>query len=554
MVFAALATPAADPRPPRGRPLLPGPPAPSSSGDIVGARHVAARARENALRTLGFAGSAVVVLGVVMFLLTNNAAFVETFLSWEQIRRSASDIIHAFWLNLWIALASEALILVVALSLALVRAAPGRAMAPLRFLAIAYIDVFRAIPLIILLYLVAFGIPIAEIPVLSDLPTPWLVVIALTVTTSAYVAEVFRSGIETVHWSQTAAAKSLGFSTTQTWFYVVVPQAFRRVLPPLLSYFIGLQKDTALVLVVGAIDAFGMAKIYAGNYFNLSSVTFVAIVFILATIPQTRFVDYLIATAGAQDGRPRALMALLEIDAVRKCYSDDEVLKGVSLSVDSHEVVCLIGASGSGKSTLLRCINGLETIEGGEIRFEGDVVSGPGVNFVELRRQIGLVFQSFNLFPHMSVMRNVTIAPIKIGGVSRAAAEERARILLRRVGLEEKANAYPDQLSGGQQQRVAIARAMAMEPKVLLLDEITSALDPELVNEVLRLVRDLAEQGMTMVIATHEMSFAREVANTVCFLHDGQILEMGPPAQIFEAPREKRTQTFLRGVLEAGTI
>ncbi|HKP09827.1 MAG TPA: amino acid ABC transporter ATP-binding protein [Gaiella sp.] len=247
-------------------------------------------------------------------------------------------------------------------------------------------------------------------------------------------------------------------------------------------------------------------------------------------------------------------MALLEIDAVRKCYSDDEVLKGVSLSVDSHEVVCLIGASGSGKSTLLRCINGLETIEGGEIRFEGDVVSGPGVNFVELRRRIGLVFQSFNLFPHMSVMRNVTIAPIKIGGVSRSAAEERARVLLRRVGLEEKANAYPDQLSGGQQQRVAIARAMAMEPKVLLLDEITSALDPELVNEVLRLVRDLAEQGMTMVIATHEMGFAREVANTICFLHDGQILEMGPPAQIFEAPREKRTQTFLRGVLEAGTI
>jgi polar amino acid transport system ATP-binding protein len=247
-------------------------------------------------------------------------------------------------------------------------------------------------------------------------------------------------------------------------------------------------------------------------------------------------------------------MALLEIDAVRKCYSDDEVLKGVSLSVDSHEVVCLIGASGSGKSTLLRCINGLETIEGGEIRFEGDVVSGPGVNFVELRRRIGLVFQSFNLFPHMSVLRNVTIAPIKIGGVSRSAAEERARVLLRRVGLEEKANAYPDQLSGGQQQRVAIARAMAMEPKVLLLDEITSALDPELVNEVLRLVRDLAEQGMTMVIATHEMGFAREVANTICFLHDGQILEMGPPAQIFEAPREKRTQTFLRGVLEAGTI
>jgi polar amino acid transport system ATP-binding protein len=248
------------------------------------------------------------------------------------------------------------------------------------------------------------------------------------------------------------------------------------------------------------------------------------------------------------------LKALIEIDGVHKRYEHDEVLKGVSISVDRHEVVCLIGASGSGKSTLLRCVNGLETIEQGEIRFDGDVVSGPGVNYVRLRRRIGLVFQSYNLFPHMSVMRNVTIAPIKIGGVSRLEAEERALALLRRVGLEEKASAYPDQLSGGQQQRVAIARAMAMEPAVLLLDEITSALDPELVNDVLRLVRDLADQGMTMIIATHEMGFAREVANTVCFLDNGQILEMGPPEQIFESPHEKRTQAFLSSVFEAGRI
>jgi polar amino acid transport system ATP-binding protein len=248
------------------------------------------------------------------------------------------------------------------------------------------------------------------------------------------------------------------------------------------------------------------------------------------------------------------MTALLEIDNVHKRYGIHEVLKGVSLFVDSHEVVCLIGASGSGKSTLLRCINGLETIEGGEIRFEGDVVSGAGVDYVELRRRIGLVFQSYNLFPHMSVMRNVTIAPMKIGGLSRAEAEQRAQTLLERVGLAEKATAYPDQLSGGQQQRVAIARSMALEPKVLLLDEITSALDPELVNEVLRLVRDLAQHGMTMVIATHEMSFAREVANTVCFLDDGQVLEMGPPAQIFENPQEKRTRAFLSRVLAAGTL
>jgi polar amino acid transport system permease protein len=273
-----------------------------AGGEIVASRRLAARAREKAHRTLGYALASLIVLALTLFLLTNDAAIIETFLSWDQIRRSAKDVLRAFWLNLWIALVAECAILVVALSLALIRLSPSRAMAPLRMLAIAYIDIFRAIPLVILLYLVAFGIPIAEVPVLSDLPTPWLIVIGLTTTTSAYVAEVFRAGIESVHWSQTAAAKSLGFTTTQTWGYVVVPQALRKLFPPLLSYFIGLQKDTALVLVVGAVDAFGQAKIYAGNYFNLSSVTFVAMVFIAATIPQTRFVDYLVARQARKTG------------------------------------------------------------------------------------------------------------------------------------------------------------------------------------------------------------------------------------------------------------
>lgn len=273
-----------------------------SGGDIVAARHVAARSCETARRAAGYALAALVLLGLLLFLLANNAAIVQTFLSWEQIARSAANVLRAFWLNVWIALVSEAIILVFALTLALIRLSPSRAMAPLRWLAIAYVDVFRAIPLIILLYLVAFGIPIAGIPLLSDLPTTWLIVLGLTITTSAYVAEVFRSAIESVHWSQTAAAKSLGFSTFQTSRYVVVPQAVRRVIPPLLSYFIGLQKDTALVLVVGAIDAFGQAKIYAGNYFNLSSVTFVAIIFIAITIPQARLVDYLLAREARKTG------------------------------------------------------------------------------------------------------------------------------------------------------------------------------------------------------------------------------------------------------------
>lgn len=273
-----------------------------SSGDIVGARHLAARAREKAQRTLGGTFASLLLLALVLFLLTSNAAIVQTFLSWGQMRRSATDVIQAFWLNVWIACVSEVIILVFALTLALLRLAPGRAIAPLRWLAVAYVDTFRAIPLIIVLYLVAFGIPIANVPVLSSLPTPWLIIIGLTLTTSAYVAEVFRAGIESVHWSQTSAAKSLGFTTTQTWMHVVVPQALRRVVPPLLSYFIGLQKDTALVLVVGAIDAFGEAKIYAGNYFNLSSVTFVAFLFIAVTIPQTRLVDYLLAREARRTG------------------------------------------------------------------------------------------------------------------------------------------------------------------------------------------------------------------------------------------------------------
>jgi polar amino acid transport system ATP-binding protein len=239
---------------------------------------------------------------------------------------------------------------------------------------------------------------------------------------------------------------------------------------------------------------------------------------------------------------------------VEKRFGVIEVLRGLDLMVDEHQVVCLIGPSGCGKSTLLRCINGLESIQGGEIRLEDDRVSGPGVDINWLRREVGIVFQSFNLFPHMSVMENVTLAPIKVLGLGRAEAEERAMKLLTRIGLEAKARDYPDRLSGGQQQRVAIVRALAMEPKLLLLDEITSALDPELVSEVLNIVRDLAHQGMTMLLATHEMGFAREVASKVCFLYGGVVHEEGPPEQIFGDPRDERTRAFLKRIIEAGRL
>ena len=247
-------------------------------------------------------------------------------------------------------------------------------------------------------------------------------------------------------------------------------------------------------------------------------------------------------------------MAFLEILDVEKEFGPIKVLRGVNLKVDEHQVVCLIGPSGCGKSTLLRCINGLEKIQGGEIRLMDDRVSGPGVDLDKLRQNVGIVFQSFNLFPHMSVLENVTLAPLKVLGLSPDEAEARAVGLLKRIGLEAKAREYPDRLSGGQQQRVAIVRALAMEPKVLLLDEITSALDPELVSEVLAIVRDLAAQGMTMLLATHEMGFAREVASKVCFLFEGVVHEEGPPAQIFGDPKEERTRGFLKRIIEAGRL
>ena len=242
----------------------------------------------------------------------------------------------------------------------------------------------------------------------------------------------------------------------------------------------------------------------------------------------------------------------LEIRNVEKEFGPVKVLRGVNLSVGEHQVVCLIGASGCGKSTLLRCINGLEKIQGGEIRLMNDRVSGPGIDLNRLRRNVGIVFQSFNLFPHMSVLENVTLAPLKVLQVDRAEAEAKAMALLKRIGLEAKAREYPDRLSGGQQQRVAIVRALAMEPKVMLLDEITSALDPELVSEVLNIVRDLATQGMTMLLATHEMGFAREVASKVCFLYEGVVHEEGPPAVIFGDPKQERTRAFLKRIIEAG--
>ena len=246
--------------------------------------------------------------------------------------------------------------------------------------------------------------------------------------------------------------------------------------------------------------------------------------------------------------------SLLRIEDLHKSFGDKKILDGIDLEVAAHEVVCIIGASGSGKSTLLKCVNLLEPVDSGRVFVEGAEITARGVDVDQTRQRIGIVFQSFNLFPHMTVVRNITLGPRDALGLEKKEAEGRAEALLERFGLIEKRDEYPDRLSGGQQQRVAIVRALAMRPRLLLLDEITSALDPELVGEVLTLVKELVGEGMTMLIATHEMGFARDTANRVCFLDDGRILEEGPPQQIFSAPENPRTQRFLQRVIAAGRL
>ena len=257
---------------------------------------------------------------------------------------------------------------------------------------------------------------------------------------------------------------------------------------------------------------------------------------------------------GSATGSPTHDSPVLQLTGVVKSFGTTRVLDGIDLTVGHGDVITLIGASGSGKSTLLRCVNLLEPIDDGVILLDDVDIAEPGIDADPIRRRIGMIFQSYNLFPHMNVTDNVAIGPRKVLGTDKATARRDARAMLTRLGLAERADAYPDQLSGGQQQRVAIARSLAMQPEVMLLDEITSALDPELIGEVLDVVRDLKAGGMTMLFATHEMAFAREISDRVCFLHRGQILEDGPPEQIFGAPAEPRTREFLQRVIDAGRL
>ena len=518
---------------------------------LVPARRAAAAGREEAHIAMGYAVAAMIVAGLLLLAFASNAGITQTFFTASAWRQSFPQMIRAFWTNIWVALVAQVLVLLFGLLLAVMRMLPGRAGAPLRLIALVYCDIFRAVPAIVTILLIVFGLPLA-LPTTAHWQTAWLGVIALTLTYSAYVAEVYRAGLSSIHPSQSAAARSLGLSHAQTLRTVLIPQAVRRVIPPLLNDFISLQKDTALLFAAGILEVLGTASLWESKLFNLAPVTLAA--FVLHRHHHPAGALHRLPHRARRPTARTTLMPFLEIKDVHKAYGLHEVLKGVSLNVERHEVVCLIGASGSGKSTLLRCVNALEEISAGEICIDGDTVSGAGVDLNVLRRDVGIVFQSYNLFPHMSVLENITLAPTRVGQQSKKDARERAMMLLESVNMAEKARAYPDALSGGQQQRVAIVRALAMQPRVLLLDEITAALDPELVGEVLEIVRQLAEAGLTMLLATHEMGFARDVASQVCFLDAGCILERGRPQDIFENPREPRTQQFLSRVVQAGRL
>ena len=364
------------------------------------------------------------------------------------------------------------------------------------------------------------------------------------------MAEVFRSGIESVHPSQWLSAHALALSRGQTLRHVVVPQAVRRVVPPLLNDFVSLQKDTALVASVSIFDALFTARDYANYNFNYTPYVVVACFFVAMTVPLARLCDWL---AGRVARRERAggVMStpVVEVRGLRKAYGDRVVLDDVSLTVEAGDVVCLIGSSGSGKSTLLRCLDLLEDIDDGVIEFEGREISDPLVDPREVRQSIGMVFQAYNLFPHLSVLANCTLAPRKVHGTSKAEAEATARELLDRFGLGEHVDKHPDRLSGGQQQRAALVRALCTSPRLLLLDEITAALDPELVGDVLDIVRDLAARRHDDGAGDPRDDVRPRDRHPVCFLDGGRIIESGPPEQVLVAPEQARTREFLRRVL-----
>ncbi len=512
------------------------------------------------------------------------------------------DFSPSLLLGAWVTIKLTCISMIGALQLGLmIGLARNSTLALSRVTARIFIDFVRGTPLLLQIFYIYYALPMIGI----ELPAFEAGVIALSVNYSAYLAEVFRAGIQAIPHSQKEAAQSLNMSGFLVMRRVVLPQALRIVIPPIGNYFIALFKDSALVSVISVADLMRSGQLIASTTFKHFEIfTFVAILYLLISYPVAWFVNSLEQRfkIGAENkpilpewlrqhfaplfrfsldrkregdlpdpqrlsivkdkSEPLSKNArakpppIIEMKGVTKRYFNYTVLADIDLSIHSGEVVVILGPSGSGKSTLLRAINQLETIDGGSLRVKGHELGREkdGTHDVEsnavkrVRSAVGMVFQQFNLFPHMTVLENIIEAPVHVKGTPRLLAEKQAMDLLAKVGLSEKASSYPFRLSGGQQQRVAIARALAMQPEIMLFDEVTSALDPELVGEVLRVMRQLAAEGVTMVVVTHEMGFAQDVADRVIFLADGKVVEDSTPADFFSAPKTERGRSFIASV------
>ncbi|RWX80963.1 amino acid ABC transporter permease/ATP-binding protein [Neorhizobium lilium] len=496
-----------------------------------------------------------------------------SFLDWEAMREVLPTMIAVGLKNtLVLAAASTVLGVVIGMILAIMGISRS---AWVRIPARIYTDIFRGLPAIVTILLIGQGFARIGRELFGPSPYP-LGILALSLIASAYIGEIFRAGIQAVERGQMEACRALSMSYGQGMRLIVVPQGVRRVLPALVNQFIGNVKDSSLVYFLGLLaserEIFRVGQDQAVVTGNLSPLLLAGVFYLLITVPLTHAVNTI--DNRLRTGKPGSAAAVtsglaevselekasnakvdeasfkggsIEVTGLNMAYGPLDVLKGIDLRVAPATVTCIIGPSGSGKSTLLRCLNRLVEPKGGDILLDGASILA--MKPETLRRRVGMVFQHFNLFPDHTALENVMLSLTKIKGLARDVAEKLASARLDDVGLASRAHYRPSRLSGGQQQRVAIARALAMEPEVILFDEVTSALDPELVKGVLNLMADLGRRGMTMVIVTHEMGFARRVADQVVFMDEGRVVEAGPPDAIFDAPQSPRLKRFLAEVL-----
>lgn len=496
-----------------------------------------------------------------------------SFLDWDAMVDVLPSMISVGLKNtLILAAASTVLGVVIGMVLAVMGISQSRW---LRLPARVYTDIFRGLPAIVTILIIGQGFARIGREIFGPSPFP-LGILALSLIAGAYIGEIFRSGIQSVERGQMEACRALSMSYGQGMRLIVIPQGIRRVLPALVNQFIGNVKDSSLVYFLGLLaserEIFRVGQDQAVVTGNLSPLLLAGVFYLVITVPLTHFVNYidarlrlgkqgrgsgaasglvevseLQAAAGPVADAPRFKGGALNIRGLSMAYGELEVLKGIDLDIAPGSVTCVIGPSGSGKSTLLRCLNRLVEPKGGDILLDGDSILA--MRPERLRRRVGMVFQHFNLFPDHTALENVMLSLTRIKKMPKRQARRIAEARLAEVGLAARSDHRPAGLSGGQQQRVAIARALAMDPEVILFDEVTSALDPELVKGVLDLMATLGRQGMTMVVVTHEMGFARRVADQVVFMDEGRIVEDGCPEQIFDNPRSERLQRFLAEVL-----